>query len=181
MFYRRAPARGFTLIELLVVIALLAILAAILSPVFAQARDAARQTTSLNNLKQLGIAVTMWGDDHEGRYPSAEEVPSIPVFTTNIQPRISEVLSNEVSGAMAVFQCPEDRVGYFKREGSSYGWNYNLNNEPMHNPPTLSRRFNRAPNLSRVRVLYDYEPFHSRGGGEARMNALFADGHVESR
>ena len=181
IFIPKRSTLAFTLIELLVVIAIIAILASLLLPALARAKSKGLETKCVSNLKQLGIAVTMWGDDHEGRYPSAEEVPSIPVFTTNIHPRISEVLSNEVSGAMAVFQCPEDRVGYFQREGSSYGWNYNLNNEPMHNPTTVSRRFSRAPNLSRVRVLYDYEPFHSRGGGEARMNALFADGHVESR
>src|SRR5262249_922367 len=53
MLHRPASRHGFTLIELLVVIAIIAILAAILFPVFAQARDSARQTTCLNNCKQL--------------------------------------------------------------------------------------------------------------------------------
>lgn len=57
--------RGFTLIELLVVIAIIAILAAILFPVFARARDAARKTTCLNNLKQIGTAILMYAQDYD--------------------------------------------------------------------------------------------------------------------
>jgi prepilin-type N-terminal cleavage/methylation domain-containing protein len=55
--------RGFTLIELLVVIAIIAILAAILFPVFAQAREKARQTQCLNNTKQIGLAFQMYCQD----------------------------------------------------------------------------------------------------------------------
>ena len=61
--------RGFTLIELLVVIAIIAILAAILFPVFAQAREAARKATCLSNLKQIGEAVMMYTQDFDEIYP----------------------------------------------------------------------------------------------------------------
>lgn len=64
----RAQSHGFTLIELLVVIAIIAILAAILFPVFAQARSKARQTTSLSNLKQQGLAMQMYAEDFDERY-----------------------------------------------------------------------------------------------------------------
>jgi prepilin-type N-terminal cleavage/methylation domain-containing protein len=57
--------RGFTLIELLVVVAIIAILAAILFPVFAQAREKARQVTCLSNEKQLGTAVLMYQQDYD--------------------------------------------------------------------------------------------------------------------
>lgn len=60
---------GFTLIELLVVIAIIAILAAILFPVFARAREAARKATCLNNLKQCAQALKMYTDDYEAALP----------------------------------------------------------------------------------------------------------------
>ncbi len=60
--------RGFTLIELLVVIAIIAILAAILFPVFARAREKARQTSCLSNMKQLGLAALMYAQDYDQRF-----------------------------------------------------------------------------------------------------------------
>jgi prepilin-type N-terminal cleavage/methylation domain-containing protein/prepilin-type processing-associated H-X9-DG protein len=68
----RPSARGFTLIELLVVIAIIAILAAILFPVFAQAREKARQTACLSNLKQIGTGIYMYVQDYDERYPHAD-------------------------------------------------------------------------------------------------------------
>ncbi len=61
--------RGFTLIELLVVIAIIAILAAILFPVFARAREKARQTSCLSNVKEITLAVLMYISDYDGCYP----------------------------------------------------------------------------------------------------------------
>lgn len=60
---------AFTLIELLVVIAIIAILAAILFPVFAQAREKARGTSCLSNLKQIGLGINMYIQDYDGNYP----------------------------------------------------------------------------------------------------------------
>jgi len=62
--------KGFTLIELLVVIAIISILAAILFPVFAQAREKARQSTCLSNFKNVGLAMTMYTDDYDETYVS---------------------------------------------------------------------------------------------------------------
>jgi len=64
--------RGFTLIELLVVIAIIGILAAMIFPVFARARESARQATCLSNLKQLSLAMLMYLDDHAGTYVPAQ-------------------------------------------------------------------------------------------------------------
>ena len=80
------PKKGFTLIELLVVIAIIAILAAILFPVFAQARSKARQTTGLSNAKQASLAILMYVQDYDEQFPRAgwECIPAgsgTPVLT----------------------------------------------------------------------------------------------------
>jgi len=70
--------RGFTLIELLVVIAIIAILAAILFPVFAQAREKARQTSCTSNLKQIGLAFKMYIQDYDEKWPQCDPFPGGP-------------------------------------------------------------------------------------------------------
>jgi len=60
---------GFTLIELLVVIAIIAILAAILFPVFARAREKARQTSCLSNVNEIALGVLMYNGDYDERFP----------------------------------------------------------------------------------------------------------------
>jgi len=69
---------GFTLIELLVVIAIIAILAAILFPVFARAREKARQASCLSNLKQLTLAFLMYSQDYDERWVTSYVVPGMP-------------------------------------------------------------------------------------------------------
>jgi prepilin-type N-terminal cleavage/methylation domain-containing protein/prepilin-type processing-associated H-X9-DG protein len=66
----RSSNRAFTLIELLVVIAIIAILAAILFPVFAQAKEAAKRTAALSSVKQIGTSSHMYATDHDDRFPS---------------------------------------------------------------------------------------------------------------
>src|SRR5438445_13756232 len=66
---------AFTLIELLVVIAIIAILAAILFPVFAQARESARKTSCLSNVKQLGLASYMYAQDYDETYALVLNIP----------------------------------------------------------------------------------------------------------
>ncbi len=67
-----ASQRGFTLIELLIVIAVIGILAGLLFPVFARARNSARKTTCASNLHQIGMAIQLYAQDNNRHYPRAE-------------------------------------------------------------------------------------------------------------
>src|SRR5437660_11116814 len=81
---KRRVHLGFTLIELLVVIAIIAILAAILFRVFAQAREKARQATCVSNLKQLGTACLMYAQDFGETYPMLESGGAARITQANL-------------------------------------------------------------------------------------------------
>jgi prepilin-type N-terminal cleavage/methylation domain-containing protein/prepilin-type processing-associated H-X9-DG protein len=167
--------RAFTLIEMLVVIAIIGILAGLLLPVLARAKGKGLDIKCISNLKQLGISLTMFADDHQSRLPSAERRPSTPVDPTNVQPRIVDVLSNYAGGVIAIFKCPRDNLGRFQTEGSSYEWNYAANDKPIEAPGIIE---NVTMTAERARLMYDYENFHL-GGTNGTKNVLFGDGHVE--
>jgi len=105
--------RAFTLIELLVVIAIIAILAAILFPVFAQARDKAREATCLSNNKQIGVAVQMYMQDYDNTYPSQTyKVDGVYVFAAagkNQGQNYYDELAPYIKNGQ-VWICPSDKL-----------------------------------------------------------------------
>ena len=119
---------GFTLIELLVVIAIIAILAAILFPVFAQAREKARAITCISNLKQIGIAWYMYAQDYDETYPcgwgSADGGRSMYRITLNpyIQKYGNPDNPYDARGNWGIWSCP-DKPANESYGPSSYGYN----------------------------------------------------------
>lgn len=103
-----AGAGGFTLIELLVVIAIIAILASILFPVFAQAREKARQTQCLSNGKQMGVALMAYAQDYDETLPLAGITYIVGSSVNDLRnPKWMDLLQPYIKND-AVFNCPSD-------------------------------------------------------------------------
>ncbi|MBC8141311.1 MAG: DUF1559 domain-containing protein [Armatimonadetes bacterium] len=107
---KKTTSRGFTLIELLVVIAIIALLAAILFPVFASTREKARQTVCVSNLKQIGLAVRMYVQDFDETFPVFHAYNFSPAPG---QPghRGVESQLEPYTKSRDIFRCPDDSGG----------------------------------------------------------------------
>jgi prepilin-type N-terminal cleavage/methylation domain-containing protein/prepilin-type processing-associated H-X9-DG protein len=115
--------KAFTLIELLVVIAIIAILAAILFPVFAQAREKARSISCLSNDKQLGLALMMYAQDNDERYPfghisDADAAGDAQSWVDSIQPYVKSRL---------LHRCPSDSSAAWNATDEPRTTSYGLN------------------------------------------------------
>jgi prepilin-type N-terminal cleavage/methylation domain-containing protein/prepilin-type processing-associated H-X9-DG protein len=201
--------RGFTLIELLVVIAIIAILAAILFPVFAQAREAARKTQCLSNLKQLGLSVIQYAQDWDDCVPIGEnDAPEARVHritrpngTTFTTGEYWWITTQPYRKNNMVLVCPTIGVDRgFPTSGSntgSYGGNYRgffgrrvTVHLASHDRPAdifmimdSRRRANTAtPDVGYYAVTptaYDYW-WNVDFRHQDKANAVFADGHAKT-
>ncbi len=190
---------AFTLIELLVVIAIIAILAAILFPVFARARENARRTSCLSNLKQLGLGFAQYTQDYDERYPgSAPQVDSPgTIGTPNFSPLGHWVPSGLVSATSAcnpangaifpyvksvqIFICPSDTTADRKR--LSYSMNQIMDGVAISAISSTSIKallVDEGLTLNDGRLGYNASDnvslIHFDGG-----NILFCDGHAKWR
>lgn len=197
------PRRGFTLIELLIVIAMIAILAAVLFPVFQKVRENARRTTCASNQRQIGLAITQYTQDSdEALPPGAYALGGATVtWRQEIFPYVKSV---------SVFTCPSNSYNGVTTDvdGGEFFVSYGANDSvlrsggqttllnALQNPSTLflvgetdgsGYKLNNPPNpplLSPDCGGCDLHPAGSHtdlfAGHLTRSNWLFADGHVRS-
>jgi len=199
--------RGFTLIELLVVIAIIAILAAILFPVFARAREKAKQTSCLSNTKQIGLGLSMYisdyddcmpfyyGPNHKPRPPELPDLTAYSDYGMFWQDLIYPYVKN-----IDIYKCPSSRNyrGTPRAYIGSYGGNYAYVLSNGYAPPSLLVRnlseFTHPAETFAVVEATSYITRHDPGipgstGGywglvqsrhNDQNNVLFLDGHAKS-
>jgi prepilin-type N-terminal cleavage/methylation domain-containing protein/prepilin-type processing-associated H-X9-DG protein len=187
------PRTGFTLIELLVVIAIISIIAAILFPVFARARENARKASCQSNLKQVGLGFAMYIQDYDERFPNRLTTSQTTTWRSNLQPYIKST---------QVFKCPSNSDDALDIAGVS--GNYAVNNANAHfgnesGDPTafpVASVENTAQKLLVVEHSGPYTDYASNwttwlsttatwvssgwAGHNGMWNVLFVDGHVKS-
>jgi prepilin-type N-terminal cleavage/methylation domain-containing protein/prepilin-type processing-associated H-X9-DG protein len=178
-----AVASSFTLVELLVVMAIVAILTAILVPALGDVRERGRRTQCLNNIRQIGLAIEYYKDDHDGYYPIAP--PNAPYDFGDKNVIMNILASNYFFSSFGVFRCPSNKNGWSmdKRTNTlADRMDYEMNNG------VWGKRAGENQYMpASVVVLYDFPPPnwfgysiepncpHPSSGG---VNAYFADGHT---
>lgn len=203
---RQLKKQGFTLIELLVVIAIIAILAAILFPVFARARDNARRASCSSNLKQIGLAIAQYTQDYDERYPAF--VNTIPSGGAGTFGAFTDETSNPGKASQPylksyqVFLCPSASIGPGEAANAittNYLWNgvlmrsAGLSMAAVPAPANIimtqefangsTNAYNRPGLITAYSttnysawLTVNYNNMHFEGG-----NLLYADGHVKWR
>lgn len=148
MQHRRGGPQAFTLIELLVVISIIALLTAILLPVFFSVRGRARQTVCISNLRQIGMAMSLYADDADDLYPAGTD-PSDQYANPDIwtrspyqaqvhqMPFLHDILAPYTHNK-ELWHCPADS-GYTELDISTY--NNSFNTVPLNATPTAYGKY----------------------------------------
>lgn len=161
----------FTLIELLVVIGIIALLAAMLLPMLGTSQEQSRKTYCANNLRQIGVALSGYVSENQGRFPTAVRI-GIDSSDPDSLPNILEIENREV------FKCPSDLnekydgKSYFNRYGTCYEWNVWFNDRLIEKD-----KFNLSGNKLISPLMSDAEDFHN----PLNKNHLYPDGHVSRK
>lgn len=165
--------KGFTLIELLVVIAIIAILAAILFPVFAKAREKARQITCTSNMKQIGLAIMMYVQDNDERYPAG-------IANGNGWKGIGWAgMVNPYAKSSQIFSCPDDlRYGKSNPANHSYPDSYAFSQMLGDTSLAQTDQPARTVMLSEIQTGYNVVFDNGSEAGDYKSAADFGDNLV---
>ena len=166
--------RGFTLIELLVVIAIIAILASILFPVFARAREKARETSCRSNLKQIGLALHMYVSDYDDLLPVANDEPV--GHPENGTVGLPDIIQPYVKNKQ-VHRCPSDKDSLWNTEGTSYSYGFGSLSPALLVTVMVPTSIDSPLGVEPTEFPLDGDfnaTWHNRG-----KNILYADGHVK--
>ncbi len=196
----KRSARGFTLIELLVVIAIIAILAAILFPVFARAREKAKQTSCLSNMKQMGLAMLSYAQDYDERFMRSAGYRGEPLVLDD-DPDVYAYWWQQLMPYMMneqILACPADTNTTVSSGGSAdppdprhnidYTLNTYLAQDEMARIETPASRvalvegvnnYARVMNPESLRTGTTLNFLWSQTRHNDRSNALFCDGHAK--
>lgn len=156
----------FTLMELLAAIAVIAVLAAFLMSSLNRAREEGRRSRCINNLRQIGVGLELYGSSANYRLPACSGS-----FDPNAGPPIRSVISPLIRGGDEVWRCPsDDREG--ESPDGSYDWN-TLANKLSMDEKTLQIQGFTMP------VMSDYDKFHRAGGGQSAQNWLYLPAEVQ--
>ncbi len=185
----RKHAHGFTLIELLVVIAIIAILAAILFPVFARAQEKAKAAGCISNLKQLSLAIIMYTSDYDEAYPHCGPSPGYPTGEPRGQLDIVEVLQPYVKN-YDMWICPSGKSdagrcgptvpprSYRYHDTAAYNWGQPFMGTIAGKSTSQVER--PAETMTFVEwIFYHYAREDWRVWGAAKQGMGFCDGHAK--
>lgn len=189
-----ARRAAFTLIELLVVIAIISLLAAILFPVFGQARDRARGISCTSNLKQIYLGLRQYANDYDGKYWTSANALGSGFRMVDDQYSLPSIAAPYIKNNQ-VWYCPNEHLDL--REAGAPGYWWTLASNPLSNPDYYEGNAVSAtmPTIF-VQDNYNYKatsPFEISGSptqwgtgkkycahvGNSNFNTLYLDGHVK--
>jgi prepilin-type N-terminal cleavage/methylation domain-containing protein/prepilin-type processing-associated H-X9-DG protein len=180
---RSQPGHAFTLLEVLLVIAVMGMLMGLLAAAVQKTRSTAARVGCKNNLHQIRLAMEMYLQNHDNRFPDAARIPGLG--PTGSRPPLATVLGPSLENNARVFRCPADPASprAWGLYGTSYEYNADDNGVTGRGiaDKTLDQVLARRPIPERSSILavFDIDSWHAPAGSSPSRNYLYADGHIE--